>query len=505
MLIPLGNNTLKEIAPSVVVPSYNRSALRHRIVHVGVGGFHRSHQARYLDDLHAAGAGEDWGICGICMLPRDRVMYDSMKKQDCLYTLVERDETGDKARVIGSIVDVLFAPDDPEAVIEKMASETCDIVSLTITEGGYYINAGTGAFDAANPDIAHDLAAPHRPIGVFGYLAEALARRRERGLTPFTIQSCDNIQNNGNVAESMFLAFVALRDKPLADWVRQEGAFPNSMVDRITPATTDEHRALVRDDFGIADVCPVVSEPFLQWVVEDCFVRGRPRWERAGATMTKDVLPYEKMKLRLLNASHQALCYIGMLLGYDFSNQAIDDPRIVTLLRFMMDREVTPLLPEVPGIDLDEYKDTLIRRFGNPILRDQLLRIGTEGSVRIPKFVLPFVEENLERGGPVTASAFTVAAWIRYLAGPADTGKELQIIDPLSETVVPIAKAAKEDPRPMLAMRSIFGDKVGASPVFIREVGAVLELMYSLGCGKTLDLYTGLLKKGSSEFKGKHP
>jgi mannitol 2-dehydrogenase len=478
--VELRQETLKSLPAGVKVPSYDRAALPHAIVHMSLGGFHRAHQAVYLDDLlHLDGP--RWGICGVGLLPQDARMRDVMRAQDCLYTVVERSAAGNRARVIGSIVECLHAPADPQKVVEKMASPDCRIASLTITEGGYYVNQGTGQFNDAHPDIQRDLAHPHEPSSSFGLLAEALDRRRQRGLPPFTVQSCDNLQGNGDVTRKMFLAFASLRDRALGAWLSEKGSFPNAMVDRITPATTDEHRALVRDEIGIADGWPVVTEPFKQWVIEDRFPLGRPQWERVGAQMTSDVHPYEMMKIRLLNASHQALCYIGMLLGYRFADETMADADIRKLVETMMNVEVTPLLPDVPGIDLAQYKRTLVERFSNPTLRDQLARIGTEGSARIPKFVLPSVLERLERGGPMRALCFTVAAWFRYLTGKDDRGQPLPMNDPILEELTRRARAGGEDPRQLLGLRELFGDVLPASKVFVGQVEEHLHAFYRQG------------------------
>jgi mannitol 2-dehydrogenase len=488
-LQPLNNTTLGRFAPADTRLTYDRKALRHGIVHIGVGGFHRGHQAVYLDDLLGLGGSTEWGLCGIGLLPQDRRMYETTVSQDCLYTVVERSSAGDVPRIIGSMTGYLFAPDDPEAVLEKMASPDCRIVSMTITEGGYYVNSGTGQFDAVHPDIVRDLANPHKPACVFGFLAEALDRRRQRGLGPFTVMSCDNMQNNGDVMKKMFLAFVTLRDPSLASWLGEKGAFPNTMVDRITPATTDAHRAMVHEAFGIDDAWPVVCEPFRQWVIEDHFCAGRPAWEKVGAQITDNVLPYEKMKIRLLNASHQALCYIGMLLGYQYAHQTMQDARIQKLVRIMMDQEVTPLLAKVPGIDLEEYKNSLIERFGNPAIMDQLSRIGTEGSARIPKFVLLSVLDQVALGGPLKAGAFTVAAWFRYLTGKDDAGKDMPIIDPMKDEITARAKRGGSDPTEMLSMHELFGDILPASPAFVGEVTRALKSFYEQGSVATLEAW----------------
>jgi mannitol 2-dehydrogenase len=483
--IQLNQANLATLPAAIAVPTYAREKVARSIVHIGVGGFFRSHQAVYLDRLLHMPDQAEWGYCGVGLLPHDAAIRDAMTSQDCLYTVVERSAQGDTARVIGSVLEFLYAPDDPEAVLEKMADPGTRIVALTITEGGYYVNQGNGEFDAGHPDIEHDLAHPRTPRCSFGYLAEALQRRRERGLAPFTVMSCDNLQNNGDVTRKTLLAFTRLRDPGLADWLAAHGAFPNSMVDRITPATTDEHRALLRDRFGLADAWPVMAEPFLQWVIEDRFPGGRPAWERVGAQLTDDVLPYEKMKLRLLNAGHQALCYIGMLLGHEFAHEAVGDPDIRRLFVNLMDIEVTPLLPPVEGIDLADYKRTLIERFSNPAIRDQLARIGTEGSARIPKFVLPSVREQLERGGLIALSSFTVACWFRYLNGRSELGTPMPLNDPHAQRLRELALRGGADAGPLLSMRDLFGDLADA-PRFVQAVGDALARLYRDGARAAL-------------------
>ena len=427
MPVKLNQANLPLLDPAIAAPRYDRRQVGQGMLHIGVGGFHRSHQAVYAEDLFHQGGDLRWGLCGLGLLQHDARMRDVLRSQDCLYTLVERSAAGDRARVVGSIVNYLFAPDDPEAAIEKLAAPETRIASLTITEGGYYLQAGTGDLDTRHPDIRHDLAHPHEPSCSFGFLLEALDRRRRRGQGPFTVMSCDNILGNGDVSKRILLALAGLRDPALARWLAENCAFPNSMVDRITPATTDEHRALVRDQFGIDDGWPVTAEPFKQWVIEDHFVQGRPRWENAGAQMTSDVLPYEKMKLRLLNASHQALCYIGLLLGYEFVHQTMQDANIRRLVELLMEREVVALLPNVPGVDLGDYKKTLLGRFANPVIRDQLSRIAIYGSAGMPKFVLPSIEEQLQRGGPIELLSFVVASWFRCLNGRDEQGREIQL------------------------------------------------------------------------------
>jgi mannitol 2-dehydrogenase len=440
----------------------------------------------YTEDLFNRGHDLNFGFCGVGLLPQDATMRDALRSQDHLYTLVERQTSGDTARVVGSIVDYLFAPEERESVIEKMASPETKIVSLTITEGGYYIQTDTGAFDADHPDIQHDLRHPQEPLCSFGFLLEALDRRRARGEAPFTVLSCDNIQGNGDVARRMLLAFAELRAPALASWMTRNCAFPNSMVDRITPATTDEDRDLVRAKFGVEDQWPVMTEAFRQWVIEDHFVQGRPAWELVGAQMTTDVLPYEKMKLRLLNASHQALCYIGMLFGYEYAHETMEDEDIRTLVMRMMEDEVTPILPPVPGIDLAGYKATLIERFANPAIRDQLSRIGIYGSSGIPKFVLPSIEEQIRRGGSIRRLSFTVACWFRYLNGRDESGRTILMKDPMAPHLREIAQQAGSDPGPLFALRDLFSEELAGSPEFVRQVRGFLESFYNRGARATL-------------------
>jgi mannitol 2-dehydrogenase len=476
------------LAPAVRVPAYDRRGLPPSIVHIGVGGFHRAHQAVYLDDLlHLPGpASRRWGICGVGLLPQDARMRDALRPQDGLYTVVESDAAGNRARVIGSLVDYRFAPEEREAVIEKMAAAECRIVSLTITEGGYYVSEGTGGFDEAHPDIVYDLNHPHEPASTFGYLAEALDRRRRRGLGPFTVLCCDNLQHNGDVTRRAMLGFAGLRDAALAGWIAANGAFPNSMVDRITPVTTDAHRGMVRRRFGVDDAWPVITETFRQWIMEDRFPQGRPAWELAGAQFTTDVAPYEKLKIRLLNAGHQVMTHIGILLGYGSTDEAMADPDIRRLVRETMDVEVTPLLPAVPGIDLEDYKETLIERFANPAIRDQLSRNAVDASVRIPTFVLPSISEQLERRGPAGRLCFTVACWFRCLAGTDEQGNTLAIVDRRADELQSLAQSGGKDPGPLLELEDSFGDRLAASPVFRDEVGRALRSLYERGARASL-------------------
>jgi mannitol 2-dehydrogenase len=440
-------------------PGYDRAALRVGIVHFGVGGFHRAHQAVILDDLMNAGLAYDWAVCGVGVLPGDAGMRDALHAQDCRYTLVLKHPDGtQRAREIGSIVDYRYAPDDPDGVVELLADPAVRIVSLTVTEGGYYINPTTGEFDASDPAVVHDLRPGAVPRTAFGLIVAGLVRRRDRGIAPFTVLSCDNIPGNGDVARRMMAAFATGIDPELGAWLAASVTFPNSMVDRITPATTDADRAQVEATFGVADAWPVVAEPFLQWVIEDDFPLGRPPLERAGVQMVDDVQPYELMKLRLLNSSHQGMCYFGHLLGYRYAHEAAQDPLIVDLLTRYMDEEATPTLQPVPGVDLAGYKKTLIERFANPHVRDTVARLCADSSDRIPTWLIPVVRAQLACGGPVRRSAAIVASWARYAEGIDEQGAPIDVVDRRRDSLMAHAARQRTDPTAFLEQRDLFGD-----------------------------------------------
>jgi mannitol 2-dehydrogenase len=456
--VPLDAAALGALPASVGVPRYDRSRVRVGIVHLGVGGFHRSHQAVYLDGLMNAGTALDWGICGVGVLPGDAGMRDALAGQDCLWTLLVRHPDGFlDARVVGSMVEYLLAPDDPDRVVERMADPAVRIVSLTITEGGYNTTAD-GGFDATAPAIVADLRSPGTPATAFGLVAEALRRRRERGVPPFTVMSCDNVPGNGAVARRAFAGHAALRDPELGRFVAEEVAFPDSMVDRITPATTDADRAELAAAFGVGDAWPVVCEPFSQWVLEDSFPGGRPPLEDVGVQLVHDVAPYELMKLRLLNAGHQVLGHVGRLAGLRHVHEACQDPLLRRLLLGYLRTEGIPTLRPVPGIDLRRYVGDLLGRFASPAVRDTLDRLRTDASDRIPKFLLPVLRENLAAGREVRHCALVLAAWALGLEGRDETGARVAVADARGEALAAAAGRQREDPLALLRERDVFGD-----------------------------------------------
>jgi mannitol 2-dehydrogenase len=367
------------------------------------------------------------------------------------------------ARVIGSITEYLFAPENPEAVLEKMADPDIKIITLTITEGGYNFSQTTGEFLIAEPAIQRDLNNPENPKTVFGYLAQALKRRRDRGRKGLTIQSCDNIQKNGDLLRRMLLAYVKESVPGLVDWIEKQVTFPNSMVDRITPVTTSTDIENLKSVYGIEDACPVVCESFIQWVIEDNYADGRPEWESAGVQFVNDVGPYEKMKIRLLNAGHSLLGFVGTLYGCSTIDEAVNVPLIRTFLREFMDHEVTPILEKTEGINIEDYKDSLFQRFGNGNIKDQLPRICMESSAKIPKFLVPTIIEQLARSGPVKHGALVIAAWCRYLELAGTPGHNYTINDVMADVLRKGAIAsAGADILAFLKIENVFGDLVNS-------------------------------------------
>ena len=495
MTLHLSNDTLQQIAEStdVKVPSYDRSAVTPGIVHFGVGGFHRAHQALYLDKLLELGLNTDWGIVGMGVMPGDARMRDALKSQDCLYTVTEKAPDGSEhSRVVGSIVDYVFAPDDPRAAVEKLADEQIKIVSLTVTEGGYNFDHVRGEFDLQNPHIAADIealkAGEFASLTTFyGLITAAILTRKERGTRPFTIMSCDNIQGNGHMAQRMFHAFAGAVSAELAEWIEGNVAFPNSMVDRITPETTDGDRADITQKFDYVDEWPVVCEDFTQWVLEDNFVAGRPDYEKVGVELVQDVVPYELMKLRLLNASHQGLCYFGHLAGHELVHDVMADKRFRGFLLAYMEREGTPSLRPLPGVDLDAYRHQLIDRFGNAAVKDTVARLCAESSDRIPKWLLPVVRENMESGAaPVTLSAGIVASWARYAEGVDEQGNPIKVVDRMADRLQETAQGNREDILAFLRDREVFGDLVDDER-FTEPYARVLKSLHEVGAEATLD------------------
>lgn len=402
------------------------------IAHIGVGNFHRSHQAYYIHQYIKQVTDQAWGICGISLLENDRPIIDALKRQQGQYSLTTFDENGFTESIrIESIVQLLFAPDQPQAVIEKLSSPDVKIVTLTITEAGYNIDLATGLFRSDSLQIQHDVQHHDQPRTVFGYLTIALERRFQNGVPPFTVLSCDNFPHNGDAAKTAFVSFAALRSAELAAQIAESVHFPNSMVDRITPSVSPTQKQRLNELAGWTDEVPVFAEPFIQWVVEDCFGNGRPALEKVGVQFTDDVSAYEAVKLRLLNASHSMLAYPAFLAGYTTVDEAIQDPALHKFIQQFMDEDVTPILNVPTTIDLAEYKATLLRRFANKSIGDQLARLCFDGASKLPIYVLPTLNEGMTRDLPYQRMVFLIAAYGHYLSAiQTETGKSYTIAEP---------------------------------------------------------------------------
>ena len=483
----LSNATLNQLPKSVLRPTYDRAKVTPGILHFGVGAFHRSHQALTIDRLLEKGLANDWGIVGVGLLANDFKMRDALIPQDCLYTLITKHADGKQDfQVIGSIIDYLFAPDSPAKVIEKLIDPAIRIVSLTITEGGYSFDRATGEFDPNTPGVKEDVKDSTKPVSAFGFIYEGLKKRKALGIPAFTVQSCDNIQGNGDVAKKMMVAFARIKDPEFATWMEKEVAFPNSMVDRITPVTSPEDIALAEKVLELSDHWPVPCEPFFQWVIEDHFPLGRPPFEEAFVQMVKDVMPYELMKLRLLNASHQGLCYFGRLSNYVYVHEVMQDKLIEKLLRRYMDEEATPTLSPVPGVDLTAYKNQLIERFSNPQVLDTVARLAAESSDRIPKWLIPVVREQLAANRQVKLSAAIVASWARYDEAVDELGNPIKVVDPLKDELTAIAKTQRENPKAFIENKRLFGDLASDSR-FTDPYLSTLANLHKIGAQKTLE------------------
>jgi mannitol 2-dehydrogenase len=486
MSIRPSNAALARLADRAAVPRYDRGALRAGILHIGVGNFHRAHQAVYLDDLFNRGRDHDWAIAGAGVREADARMRAALAPQDWLTTVVAREAGRTEVRVTGAMIECL-APGDATALVARLADPAIRIVSLTITEGGYYIDPATQRFDADHPDIRADARGLASPRTVFGLVLAGLQRRRAEGVAPFTVMSCDNIPGNGHVTENAVAGLADRVDAGLAAFVRNEVAFPDSMVDRITPATTDRERALLRER-GIDDAWPVFCEEFRQWVVEDRFPGGRPALEEVGVQFVADVAPFELMKIRVLNGGHAALAYPAALLDIHFVHDAMADRQVRGFLDRLEREEILPAVPPVPGTSLDEYQALVMRRFANPQVGDTIPRLCADGSNRQPKFILPTVADRLGQGASVDGLALVGALWCRYCAGSTDSGAPVPGDDPNWERLQAHARRARDEPRAFLAMADIFG-AVGTNETYAAAFAAALDSLWRSGTRATLARY----------------
>ncbi|WP_147111076.1 mannitol dehydrogenase family protein [Tateyamaria sp. syn59] len=490
--LPLSEATVAALPESVLRPTYDRRALRPGIVHIGVGNFHRGHQAWYLHRLMQEGLAQDWAIIGAGVRPGDAVMRDKLLAQDCLTTLIELDPSGTSAEVVGSMIDFLPVEHDNAALIGAMALPDIRIVALTVTEGGYYIDAASGGLDLTHPDIAHDIAHPGAPITAFGAMVGALSQRMAAGHAPFTSQSCDNLQGNGDILRDVIVSLARATDPDLADWLTAHATFPNSMVDCIVPATGPSEIALAAQ-FGIADAAPVTHENFRQWVIEDAFCAGRPDWDKAGAIFTDRVHDYEAMKIRILNAGHQVLANAGELLGLPTIADCMSHRLIRAFFRKVQMEEIAPYVSDVPGFTPSAYVDLIEARFSNPEIRDTTRRVAFDGSSRHTGFVLPILRDALAAGGTVEGLSLVEALWARMCEGTRQDGSGIAANDPHWDTLVPAAEAARIDPGAWLAQSQYYQDLADV-PTFSTSFEKWLRVIWADGVDAALTRY---LDKGA--------
>ena len=477
----LGLSTLDRLPAAVARPDYDRGSIESGIVHLGIGAFHRGHQAVMTDRLLARDP--RWGIVGVS--PRSTTTREALLPQDGLYTVSAVDGSGAERRVIGAHTDFLVTLEDPAAIPRRLANPAVRIVSTTVTEKGYSHDPATGALNEDDADIRHDLLDLDRPRSTIGTLVAGLKARRAAGLAPFTVLACDNLPANGRTLAGLVHRFAELVDPDLASWIAGEVRFPSTMVDRIVPATTDADRVAVTAAIGMEDAWPIVTEPFCQWVIEDEFTLDRPAWEEVGAEFVADVAPYELMKLRLLNGTHSTLAYLGYLMGRPTVAEAMGEPGLARLVEEMMFAEIGPTLPPLAGFDLDGYRRSLLTRYRNPALKHRTWQIAMDGSQKLPQRLLGTIRDRLAAGRPIDRLALGVAAWMRYVTGIDETGAPIDVRDPLSQRLRALADtagptAARLAPA-LLGVREIFGDDLATDPRFVAAVETALDRIFTFG------------------------
>lgn len=478
----LNKNLLSQLPKDVALPTYEREKLVAGIVHLGIGAFHRAHQAFYTEAVLNQFGG-DWGIIGSSL--RSASVRDQLVPQDCLYTLVERSGEGEKLQVIGAVTDTLVGPENPAALVATIAQPTIKIVSLTVTEKGYCHDPATGNLNEAHPDIIHDLQHLEAPVSAIGFIVAALKQRFEKNQKAFTALSCDNLPNNGEVLEKVVLQFAQKISPALADWIKANATFPSTMIDRIVPATTDDDRRDIENRLGARDEGMVVCEPFSQWVVEDKFADGRPEWEKVGVLLVKDVRVFEKIKLRLLNGAHSTMAYTGYLSGFQYISEVMEQPAFVKLVTTYMAREAGETVAAPAGFDIEAYKQQLRDRFSNKALKHRTWQIAMDGSQKLPQRLLETLREQLKGNGNIDILCLGVAAWIRYVSGVDEQGQAIEVSDPLAKELRAACDANQGNPAGMVkavaSIQKVFGTDLIDEPRFIQTTTQWLERFYSKG------------------------
>lgn len=475
------------LTAKATLPTYDRSKLVSRIVHLGFGAFHRAHQSVYADIL-ASEHGSDWGYCEVNLIGGEQQIAD-LKAQDNLYTVAEMSADAWTARVVGVATRALHAQvDGMETVLAAMCEPQVAIVSLTITEKGYGHSPATGQLNLDTPFIAADLQDPQQPKSAAGVIVEALARRKAAGLAPFTVMSCDNMPENGHVTRNVICAFARAVNAELADWIEANVTFPSTMVDRIVPAVTAETLDKIEQITGVRDPAGVACEPFRQWVIEDNFVAGRPEWEKAGAELVADVVPFEEMKLRMLNGSHSFLAYLGYLAGYQHINECMEDENYRRAAHTLMLAEQAPTL-KVKGVDLAHYADLLIARYSNTALRHRTWQIAMDGSQKLPQRMLDSVRWHLVHHHEFTLLALGIAGWMRYVGGVDEQGQAIEVSDPLLAVIQQAVNGSTEGEdrvKALLGIEAIFGTELPLDATFVQQVLAAYQALLTNGAKATV-------------------
>lgn len=485
----LNNRALTQLPAGVTTPGYDRSQVQTGIIHLGIGAFHRAHQAWYTEQVIESGD-TNWGILAASL--RSPTVRDQLAPQDYLYSVVEKSNEGEKVRVVGCVQDVLVAPESPRALLDAMTQEAVKIVSLTVTEKGYCHDPASGALNPNHPDIRHDLDNPQAPKSALGFIVYALQTRKEQGLPGFTLLSCDNLPNNGQLLQRVVYEFAERVNAELAAWIRENTTFPCTMIDRIVPATTDDDRDALEKILGLRDNAAVMAEPFNQWVIEDNFLRGRPDWDKigAGAMFTDDVEPYELIKLRLLNGSHSLLAYSGYLAGFETVADVMAEPVYAALAENFMATEATNAVVAPDGFDIAGYRAQLLERFSNRALRHRTWQIAMDGSQKIPQRWLGTLRHNLANGYSIELVSFALACWIRYVSAVDDSGKAIEVSDPLAADLKGLCDANAGNPselaRAFLNFAPVFGQDLRESAKLEAALTGWLAAISEKGVLKTL-------------------
>lgn len=486
-MIRLSHDTMDRLPMSVLRPRYNRRQLETGIIHLGIGNFHRAHQAVYTDTALGIQGGE-WGICGVSL--RHPGVRDRLAPQNNLYTMVEKDGVDRYYRLVGAVVDVVYAPEDPEGLINRLLDPRIRIVSLTITEKGYHHDPTSNRLNPSDPDIRHDLENKDTPRTAVGYIAKALELRRNAGTFPFTVLSCDNLRENGATLRAVVCDFASLIDDGLAQWIENEVAFPGTMVDRIVPVTTDTERRAAQRDLGVGDSAVVVTEPFCQWVLEDRFPSGRPAWENAGAIFSSEVKSFETMKLRLLNGAHSTMAYLGYLSGVASVAECMHWEALRKLIDMLMRKEILPTIRTPAGYDAGDYIDALMARFANPGLYHSTWHIAMDGSQKLPPRLLDPIRVQLAAHRPIDILCLAVAGWMRFVCGWDDQGKAIDISDPMATQFGPLTRDFRHHPDEtvdrLLGLSEIFGNDLPRHQTFRRRVKKTFRTLCHLGTRETI-------------------